>query len=578
MNIDPIKILRDSIKLVPSLKYALGIAGIVSVLSIISALKVDYKIALFGTIIMLVLMVLLVIFAKLSTLENEIKKPAVVFLWFSIIIIMIISSLLISSVFFKTPVNLRYWLDNSKKVEKVNGNIRVTIDGNYIGPLQYKKLKLLGIARVYETTTDINGNFVFYLADDEVLSQAKLQIEYDSKTYDFFASSIHFKNLSIEISKTTSDGETKLCYKKLGDSYHHLQNISYGNTLALEEYEHATLNATGTQSIQYVNKIGELSYKLGSADSSIINFFRIIGEKDLAKGDLYSNLIEIAYKYNNLQQNTGVYANFDRLEIASLKKKYDNIKNLYFNIVPFNNEEEVIYLVADTPYAYSGDLFTLDVRLSKASGVAACAFTVNYPIDFLEPIIDKTESPFIVKNPKDEDIKDIYELINENDLETSKFYNNFNNFGAQNRLGQYFANFSIPGKILFAGSCIELSPNNLGGGRFGNHITLLSIAFRIKNEIPSGIIQIDLQPTIIDNPLAGYTEPTPLPVLIGAYPMGTPQYVNINEAYPILLDSFPKNINPMTTIIIDNRKKERANQSFNRTPAPSAFVPGAVAG
>lgn len=117
-SLSPIAILRAAIKNVPALKYAFGVLGLVAVLSIIASFRVDYRVALFGSFFLMVLMICLLIFAKMSTWSgNAFKIPGLVFLWFALLLGMTGSCLLMSSVFFSKPVDLQHLLptrtDNS---------------------------------------------------------------------------------------------------------------------------------------------------------------------------------------------------------------------------------------------------------------------------------------------------------------------------------------------------------------------------------------------------------------------------------------------------------------------------------
>jgi hypothetical protein len=65
LSLNPLKILEKAVQQVPPLKYAFGVLGLVSVIAIVVGLKVDLRIAAFGVIVVLILMVLLVVFAQL---------------------------------------------------------------------------------------------------------------------------------------------------------------------------------------------------------------------------------------------------------------------------------------------------------------------------------------------------------------------------------------------------------------------------------------------------------------------------------------------------------------------------------
>jgi hypothetical protein len=104
----PLSVLRESIKAVPAVKYALGLAGIVAVLAIIRAFGIDYKLAFIGIVVMFFLMAILVIFAKLADLATPIfHVPALVLTWFSLLLLIAVAITLFTSVFFKRPVDLQ---------------------------------------------------------------------------------------------------------------------------------------------------------------------------------------------------------------------------------------------------------------------------------------------------------------------------------------------------------------------------------------------------------------------------------------------------------------------------------------
>src|ERR1043166_1262904 len=82
MNLLPMKILREAIRAVPAVKYALGVAGIIAVVAIVKSFGIGPQFAVFGAIITLVLMVALVVFAKLTTTApRHFKLPVLVLMW-----------------------------------------------------------------------------------------------------------------------------------------------------------------------------------------------------------------------------------------------------------------------------------------------------------------------------------------------------------------------------------------------------------------------------------------------------------------------------------------------------------------
>lgn len=100
----PMRLLNAAIKAVPSLKYALGVLGIVSAIAIIKTLGIDFRAAAFGTVVMLVLMVAIVVFAALTgTKSPHMRLAALVMLWSFLILTISSAALLFTSVFFDFP-------------------------------------------------------------------------------------------------------------------------------------------------------------------------------------------------------------------------------------------------------------------------------------------------------------------------------------------------------------------------------------------------------------------------------------------------------------------------------------------
>ncbi len=110
-GLDPTKLLQEAIKAVPALKYALGIVGVVSAIAIVASLGISFQVAVFGTIVMLLLMTLLVVFSKLTTIAPPLfVTPVLVFMWSSLVLTIATALLLFSSVFFRWPVDLHTWI------------------------------------------------------------------------------------------------------------------------------------------------------------------------------------------------------------------------------------------------------------------------------------------------------------------------------------------------------------------------------------------------------------------------------------------------------------------------------------
>ncbi len=108
--------LDRAVKAVPSIRYALGIGGIIAVIAIVFSFGIDAKVAIFGTIIMLVLMVVLVIFASLVRKPGaSFSLPALILTWFSLALFMAASLLLFTSAFWAAPLDLRTFISAPKQ-------------------------------------------------------------------------------------------------------------------------------------------------------------------------------------------------------------------------------------------------------------------------------------------------------------------------------------------------------------------------------------------------------------------------------------------------------------------------------
>jgi hypothetical protein len=112
-QMQPAKVLNEAIKAVPAVKYALGIGGMIAVIAIIKGFGIDYRVAGFGAVIMLVLMTMLVIFAKLAAKrDSDFHLPAIVFMWFALVLTMATAVMLFTSSFWGKPLALPYGKTN----------------------------------------------------------------------------------------------------------------------------------------------------------------------------------------------------------------------------------------------------------------------------------------------------------------------------------------------------------------------------------------------------------------------------------------------------------------------------------
>ncbi len=106
----------------PAVRYALGIGGLIGVISLLFVFQISPVVAVLGSVVLFVLMGLLVTFARVATLKsNKLTLPAVVFTWFILIIFIAVTTVLFSSVFFRRPVDLQFWVINKNDIVMLDG-------------------------------------------------------------------------------------------------------------------------------------------------------------------------------------------------------------------------------------------------------------------------------------------------------------------------------------------------------------------------------------------------------------------------------------------------------------------------
>lgn len=117
----PLEIIRAAIKAVPAVKYALGVAGIVAVVAIIYSFGIGLWVAFIGALVVMVLMVVLVIFAKLTTTApRHFLTPVLVLTWAFLLLTIAAAMFLFTSVFFRKPLDLINLL-RPRPVQTTNG-------------------------------------------------------------------------------------------------------------------------------------------------------------------------------------------------------------------------------------------------------------------------------------------------------------------------------------------------------------------------------------------------------------------------------------------------------------------------
>ena len=105
-----LRILKEAIKAVPAVKYALGVAGIAVVVALVAGFGIDYRVAVLGISIMLVLMFALVLFSRFSKYgPKDVRPLAFTLAWASVFLIIGVALLLFTSFFFRWPLNLEQY-------------------------------------------------------------------------------------------------------------------------------------------------------------------------------------------------------------------------------------------------------------------------------------------------------------------------------------------------------------------------------------------------------------------------------------------------------------------------------------
>ncbi len=115
-----LKILRESVKAVPAMKYALAAAGLLAVVALAGALRLSPQAAVFGGVVTLVLMVALVIFARLTTTASRhFLLPVTIMMWAFLVLTIATAFVLFTSAFFGWPRSLRDVMEGRAASEQV---------------------------------------------------------------------------------------------------------------------------------------------------------------------------------------------------------------------------------------------------------------------------------------------------------------------------------------------------------------------------------------------------------------------------------------------------------------------------
>jgi len=104
----PIGFLQLATHQVPAIRYAIGVGGIAAVVAIVlTGWKLEPQTAIFGTLIVLVFMVVLVAFAALSKAGSPVLRPLAMFLaWAFLLLAVAVAIPFVGCAFFDTPKTL----------------------------------------------------------------------------------------------------------------------------------------------------------------------------------------------------------------------------------------------------------------------------------------------------------------------------------------------------------------------------------------------------------------------------------------------------------------------------------------
>lgn len=107
MDLRILKTIKEATKSVPFVQYALGLAGIVSVIALVRSYSIDLKVGLWSTLIILCLMLVLFLLAHIAVQSGTfLFLPAQTLLWGIVILFILSVFFLVTSVFFQWPRDL----------------------------------------------------------------------------------------------------------------------------------------------------------------------------------------------------------------------------------------------------------------------------------------------------------------------------------------------------------------------------------------------------------------------------------------------------------------------------------------
>lgn len=99
--------IKLGIRAVPAVRYAMGVAAIGAAVALVAGVVRDYRVAVFGVLLMFILMVVLVVFSSLAKTASKELRPLALMLAYAFVILTIAAAgLLFTSFFFRWPLEL----------------------------------------------------------------------------------------------------------------------------------------------------------------------------------------------------------------------------------------------------------------------------------------------------------------------------------------------------------------------------------------------------------------------------------------------------------------------------------------
>lgn len=174
----PFNLLKEAMIAVPAVRYALGVAGIISVVAIVRGFGISYQIAALGAAVMIVLMTVLVVFARAASVaKGAFVLPALFLTWASLLITVAAAFFLLTSVFFGWPIKLM----KGRPEESALQIISRTIKAYSKLPAYYDRSSLLITARTASSPADLvfalDSDFMFK-RPDRIRMNSEFSVKY----------------------------------------------------------------------------------------------------------------------------------------------------------------------------------------------------------------------------------------------------------------------------------------------------------------------------------------------------------------------------------------------------------------